>query len=86
MEMDTRKKLKLRILGQYETITNFAKEIGYNPHTISDIISGERLGTVGLWEKVGKGLELTSAEIWEFQLGIWRLYKRDKANKQTNNY
>lgn len=85
MEMTIRKKLKLRILGQYETVTNFAKEIGYSRHTIIRVISGERIGSVEFWEKFGKGLGLTSAEIWDYQLAMWRLYKRDKENKQTNN-
>ena len=44
--MDKRKELKLKILGKYETVTNFAKAAGMSRQHISDIIkhfSGEEL-------------------------------------------
>ena len=78
IEINARKKFKLKILEKYDTLTNFARHIGVTRQYLWDINCGKKAGTVGFWEKVGEGLGLTSAEIWELQLEMWRLYKRDQ--------
>lgn len=76
--MDKRKELKLKILGKYETVTNFAKAAGMSRQHISDIINGKAVGSIEIWEKINQCLGLTPAELWQYQLELRILKKNGK--------
>ena len=62
-----RTKLRLKILGQYGSITNFCEDIGYSRMQISNILVGRTIGSVDFWAEVQKKLNLTDGEVWRYQ-------------------
>ena len=62
-----RMKLRLKILGQYGSITNFCEDIGYSRMQISNILVGRTIGSVDFWSEVQKKLNLTDGEVWRYQ-------------------
>lgn len=75
-----RRKLKLKILGQYGTITNFCETVGYGRQQISNILSGRIIGSVAFWVQVQKSLNLTDAEVWQYQNNMIG-YKKNEQDK-----
>ena len=75
-----RRKLKLKILGQYGTITNFCETVGYGRQQISNILCGRAVGSVDFWSRMQKSLNLTDAEVWQYQNNMIG-YKENEQNK-----
>lgn len=61
----TRKELKMKILGRYPRIEDFADEIGYGRQQVSNIIRNKAIGRVGFWEAARRKLNMTYQEVWE---------------------
>lgn len=76
--MDKREELKSKIIEKYKTITNFAKAAGISRQHVSNIINGKVVGRVDIWEKINRCLELTPAELWQYQLELRILIKNGK--------
>lgn len=60
-------RLRLKILGQYGSITKFAEAIGYGRQQLSNILVGRTVGSVEFWAEVQKKLNLTDGEVWRYQ-------------------
>lgn len=75
----TREDLRLRILGKYRRIGDFADEIGYGRQQVSNIIRNENIGGLRFWEYAREKLELTYQEAWECMM-CWRNKEKGEKN------
>lgn len=65
--MEKRRKLKLKILGKYETLGHFAKVIGCSRQHLSNILRGRATGSIEFWKVAKEKLNLSNKELWEYQ-------------------
>lgn len=82
----TREELRLKILGKYRRIEDYANDLGYGRQQVSNIIRNENLGGLRFWEMTRQKLGLTYQEIWECIL-CWEPKKERKkyGNKKRDN-
>ena len=79
----TREDLRLRILGKYRRIRDFADEVGYGRQQVSNIIRNENIGGLRFWELAREKLELTYQEAWECMMCWKKKEKRGNDEKGT---
>ena len=62
-----RKKLKYKIMTEYETIKEFSKKIGYTPMAVYGIVRGDQDGSFKFWNDTQKLLGIPDEEMWSYQ-------------------
>lgn len=67
MSNTRRKKLKLKILSKFMTISEFCETAGISRQYMTHIISGRTFGGKNTWDKIKAELEIPDEEISEYQ-------------------
>lgn len=79
MKENTFEKLKLKILGKYETITAFCKAMGFSRAQLYEMLSG-KISFIGYGEKIIDALELTPEEANEYIFQMNK-YPENRVNR-----
>ena len=67
MKPTARKKLKLRIIGMYNSIKNFSEAIGYTSTSVSYILMGLSNGAPRFWELARQALKIPKDKLYLYQ-------------------